>query len=135
MDKGIIIYRAFFEFRGNAKRMRRGSVFEADEFCDRRLNPLYRGIITAENIGRVGSTAKLQKSARPIYPKWKMARLDTALYLSITHPSGWISSWLFTSDNALHAFHFSLGVKTNGENYLFFFFLFVKSKFSLKFFE
>lgn len=29
MDKGIIIYRAFFEFRGNAKRMRRGSVFDA----------------------------------------------------------------------------------------------------------
>lgn len=36
------------------------SVF--DEFCDRRLNPLYRGIITTENIGRVGSTAK---STRP----------------------------------------------------------------------
>lgn len=29
MDKGIIIYRTFFEFRGNAKRMRRGSVFDA----------------------------------------------------------------------------------------------------------
>lgn len=50
-----------------------------------------------------------------------------ALHLSITHPSGWISSWLFTSDNA---FHFSLGGawKWNGENYLssFFFFFFIR---------
>lgn len=53
-----------------------------DEFCDRRLNPLYRGIITAKNIGRVGSTAKLQKSGRPIYPKWKTARLDTTPCIS-----------------------------------------------------
>lgn len=36
-----------------------------------------------------------------------------ALHLSITHPSGWISSWLFTSDNA---FHFSLGGAWKREN-------------------
>lgn len=68
------------------------SVF--DEFCDRRLNPLYRGIITTENIGRVGSTAK---STRPsdLFIRNGKWHAWTPPYLSITHPSGWISSLAF----------------------------------------
>lgn len=66
------------------------SVF--DEFCDRRLNPLYRGIITTENIGRVGS-----KSTRPsdLFIRNGKWHAWTPPCLSITHPSGWISSLAF----------------------------------------
>lgn len=65
------------------------------------------------------------KSTRPIYPNGKWHASSTPS--SITHPSGWISSWLFISDNLLPAFLLYIC-----ENYLFFvycFFLFIRKVF------
>lgn len=58
------------------------------------------------------------KSTRPIYPNGKRHASTP-----ITHPSGWISSWLFTPDNVLPAFPFFSYIYIC-ENYLFFVYYF-----------
>lgn len=138
MDKEIILYRTLFEFlflhefRSSGERNTKMPSWVFDARPRRVLRSSIKSPLSRNNHGREYRSGWINCKTAKIRPTY-LSEMENgtprhhALHLSITHPSGWISSWLFTSDNA---FHFSLGGawKWNGENYLssFFFFFFIR---------
>lgn len=124
MDKEIILYRTFFEFlflhefRSSGERNTKmpSSVFDATPW--RVLRSSIKSPLSRNNHGREYRSGWINCKTAKIRPTY-LSEMENgtprhhALHLSITHPSGWISSWLFTSDNA---FHFSLGGAWKREN-------------------
>lgn len=106
------------KFRSSGERNTKmpSSVFDATPW--RVLRSSIKSPLSRNNHGREYRSGWINCKTAKIRPTY-LSEMENgtprhhALHLSITHPSGWISSWLFTSDNA---FHFSLGGAWKREN-------------------